>query len=124
MGEREVRKGGELTMQLKDITPDSLLLAFLVVLALLGAYITVMNAVKAWREEKQRKDKPVNDLEEIVNDHTDMLRRDNDRLRELEEGNRIMMRAMLALLSHDINGDSSDKLKEAMDEIQRYLIER
>jgi len=111
-------------MQLKDITPDSLLLAFLVVLALLGAYITVMNAVKAWREEKQRKDAPVNELEETVKDHTDKLRRDNDRLKELEEGNRIMMRAMMALLSHDINGNSSDKLKESMDEIQRYLIEK
>jgi hypothetical protein len=111
-------------MQLKDITPDSLFLAFLVVLALLGAYITVMNAIKTWREEKQRKDMPVNELEETVKGHTDMLRRDNDRLKELEEGNRIMMRAMMALLSHDINGNSSDKLKEAMDEIQRYLIER
>lgn len=111
-------------MSLKDITPDSLFLAFLVVLALLGAYITIMNAIKAWREEKQRRDAPVNNLEEIVNEHDQKLRRDNDRLKELEEGNRIMMRAMMALLSHDINGNSTDKLKQSMDEIQRYLIEK
>ena len=111
-------------MSLKDITPDSLFLAFLVVLALLGAYITIMNAIKAWREEKQRRDAPVNNLEEIVNEHDQKLRRDNDRLKELEEGNRIMMRAMMALLSHDINGNSTDKLKQSMDEIQRSLIEK
>lgn len=111
-------------MSLKDITPDSLFLAFLVVLALLGAYITIMNAIKAWREEKQRRDAPVNNLEEIVNEHDQKLRRDNDRLKELEEGNRIMMRAMMALLSHDINGNSTDKLKQSMDEIQKYLIDK
>jgi hypothetical protein len=77
-------------MQLKDITPDSLILAFLVVLALLGAYITVMNAIKAWREEKQRKDAPVNNLEETVKQHDEKLKRDNDRLKELEEGNRYL----------------------------------
>lgn len=111
-------------MQLKDLTPDSLLLAALVVLALLGAYITVMNAVKTWREERKRKDAPVNNLEETVKDHTAKLGRDDERLQQLEEGNRIMMRAMMALLSHDINGNSNDKLKESLDEIQRYLIER
>lgn len=111
-------------MQLKDLTPDSLLLAFLVVLALLGAYTTIMNAVKTWREEKKRRDAPVNTLEEQVRDHADQLQREHERVDDLEESNRIIMRALMAMLSHEINGNSDDKLRASFDEIQQYLIDR
>ena len=111
-------------MQLKDITPDSLLLAFLVVLALLGAYTTVMNAVKTWREEKQRKDAPVNTMEEQVRNHDEQLQRGRERIEDLEESNRIIMRALMAMLSHEINGNSDDRLRASFDEIQAYLIDR
>lgn len=111
-------------MQLKDITPDSLLLAFLVVLALLGAYTTVMQAVKTWREEKQRKDAPVNTMEEQVRDHGEQLQREHERIEDLEESNRIIMRALMAMLSHEINGNSDDRLRASFDEIQAYLIDR
>ena len=111
-------------MQLKDITPDSLLLAFLVVLALLGAYTTVMNAIKTWREEKQRKDAPVNTMEEQVRNHDEQLQRGRERIEDLEESNRIIMRALMAMLSHEINGNSDDRLRASFDEIQAYLIDR
>ena len=111
-------------MQLKDLTWDSLLIAFLVVLALLGAYVTVMNAVKTWREEKKRKDAPVNTLEEQVRDHADQLQREHERVDDLEDSNRIIMRALMAMLSHEINGNSDDKLRASFDEIQQYLIDR
>ena len=111
-------------MQLKDITPDSLFLAFLVVLALLGAYVTVMNAVKTYREEKQRKDAPVNTMEQQVRNHDDQLQREHERIEDLEESNRIIMRALMAMLSHEINGNSDDRLRASFDEIQAYLIDR
>ena len=111
-------------MQLKDITPDSLLLAFLVVLALLGAYTTIMGAVKTYREEKQRKDAPVTTMEEQVRRHDEQLQREHDRVDDLEGSNRIIMRALMALLSHEINGNSDDRLRASFDEIQQYLINR
>lgn len=95
-----------------------------VALILIGAYNTVMGAIKTHREEQRRKDAPVNNLEEQVKGHEEKLKRDNDRLKELEDGNRIMMRAMMALLSHDINGNSSEKLKQSLEEIQQYLIDK
>ena len=111
-------------MQLKDITPDSLFLAFLVVLALLGAYTTIMNAVKTYREEKQRKDAPVNSMEQQVREHGEQLTREHERIEDLEESNRIIMRALMAMLSHEINGNSDDRLRASFDEIQQYLIDR
>lgn len=94
------------------------------VLVLVGAYNTVMNAVKTYREEKKRKDQPVNSLESKVNAHDERLKKDHERLNELEEANRIQMRALMAMLHHEIDGNSVEGLKKSYDEIQRYLIDK
>ena len=94
------------------------------VLVLVGAYNTIMNAVKTYREEKKRKDQPVNSLESKVNEHEEKLKKDHERLNELEEANRIQMRALMAMLHHEIDGNSVDGLKKAYDEIQQYLIDK
>lgn len=94
------------------------------VLVLVGAYNTIMNAVKNIREEKKRKDQPVNTLEEQVRKHEEKLKNDHERLTDLESSNRIIMRALMAMLSHEINGNSDDKLAASFDEIQKYLIEK
>lgn len=94
------------------------------VLVLVGAYNTVMNAVKTYREEKKRKDQPVNSLESKVKEHEEKLKKDHERLNELEEANRIQMRALMAMLHHEIDGNSIEGLKKSYEEIQQYLIEK
>lgn len=94
------------------------------VLVLVGAYNTIMNAVKTYREEKKRKDQPVNSLESKVNEHEEKLKKDHERLNELEEANRIQMRALMAMLHHEIDGNSIEGLKKAYEEIQQYLIDK
>lgn len=109
---------------MSDITFGQLAGLAALVLALVGTYNTIMNAVKNYREEKSRKDKPVSTLEAKVNDHEGRLGRDDRRINDLEESNRIIMRALMAMLSHEINGNSDDKLRASFDEIQKYLIEK
>lgn len=41
-----------------------------------------------------------------------------------DKGNRITQEALLALMSHAINGNDIDKLKKAKDRLQEYLIEK
>lgn len=55
---------------------------------------------------------------------TDKLNKDKNRIDSLEAGNKVICRGILALLSHEINGNSADKLKDAKDELTNYLIER
>ncbi|MBO7670963.1 MAG: hypothetical protein J6S60_10280 [Oscillospiraceae bacterium] len=107
-----------------NITFEQLVGLMAVALVLIGAYNTIMSAIKTHREEKKRKDAPVNTLEETVKKHDERLSRDHERLNELEDSNRIIMRALMALMSHEINGNSDDKLKASYDEIQRFLIEK
>ena len=52
------------------------------------------------------------------------LGNDNERIKSLEEGNRAICKALMALLSHEINGNSSDKLQKALSDLNDYLIER
>ena len=93
-------------------------------LVLVGAYNTIMSAAKNYREEKKRKDAPVNTLETKVNEHEEKLKNDHERLTDLEDSNRIILRALMAMLSHEINGNSDEKLRASFDEIQKYLIQK
>lgn len=109
---------------LGDVTFGGVITALVVVLLAIDVYIRVMTAIKAYREEKKRREQPVNTLEDKIEDHEQKLQKDYRRINELEEGNRIMMRALMAILSHDISGNSVDKLKASMDEIHNYLVNR
>jgi len=111
-------------MQIQTLTFEQLVGTVAVILLLVGIYNTVMTAIKNAREEKKRRSEPVNTLEDTVKDHDEKLKRDHERLTDLENSNRVMMRAMMALLSHEINGNSDDKLKASLDEIQQYLIRK
>ena len=111
-------------MQIQTLTFEQLLVAIAVILLLIDIYNKIMTAVKNAREEKKRRSQPVNTLEDTVKDHDEKLKRDHERLNELEDSNRVIMRALMALLSHEINGNSDDKLKASLDEIQKFLIEK
>lgn len=42
----------------------------------------------------------------------------------IDKGNRITQEALLALMAHAINGNDIDKLKNAKDKLENYLIEK
>ena len=57
-------------------------------------------------------------------DVDEKLGKDNKRIASLEEGNRVICRALMALLSHEINGNSNEKLVKALADLNDYLIEK
>lgn len=111
-------------MQIQTLTFEQLVGAAAIILLMIGIYNTIMTAVKNAREEKKRRNQPVNTLEDTVKDHTEKLKKDHERLTDLEDSNRVIMRALMALLSHEISGNSDEKLKASLDEIQKFLIEK
>ena len=99
-------------LQVKDFAIVAIALMGFIVLA--GNVIKVIKewrkpgmSEKEWREEVDRK-----------------LGNDNKRIESLEKGNKALCRGMLAMLSHEINGNSIDKLTKAQEELQNYLVER
>lgn len=116
---------------MENLTFQQLIGAVAVILVLLGAYKTIMDAIRIHREEKRLHDSPVVKLQARVDRHDELLQKDKDRLDAMEtrmqdmgEQSTIMLRGVLALLSHEINGNSTDKLKDSMTEINDYLIRR
>lgn len=68
--------------------------------------------------------KPARDLLQRVDAQDRKLDADKKRLDELETGNRAVCRALIALLDHEITGNSVDRLRGARDALNQYLIER
>lgn len=90
------------------------ILAVMTFLVLLG---NVIKTIKGWKQ-------PHDDMAEWRRDVDDKLNSDNGRLNDLEEGNKVICRGILAMLSHEINGNSNDKLIASQQEITNYLINR
>lgn len=75
--------------------------------------------------------KPDVNRDEKLKGHDEKLDKDNKRLNELEkkqaeteEAMQIMMKSMLALMTHAIDGNHVEELKKARDDMQEYLIRR
>lgn len=105
---------------MEALTGDNLLAFGVVALAIIAIWNTVWTAIKNYREAKKPRDDEKARLE-AVEEHLD---NDNKRLNSLEESNRLMLRGMVQLLEHEIDGNHTELLKDVKDDIETYLINR
>lgn len=75
--------------------------------------------------------KPDINRDEKIKGHDEKLDNDNRRLNELEkkqveteEALQILMKGMLALMTHSIDGNHTEELEKARDDMHDYLIKR
>lgn len=74
-----------------------------------------------WKIVKELR-KPNEDLKKIVQKHENTLNSDNQRLKEVEDSNQMILKCLLVIINHDITGNGIEKMKSARDELQEYLI--
>lgn len=106
------------------MTAENLSITWTTVLALLAGIIVIMNfidKIKAWKKPDQDKDKMI---KETLDEHQRLLKKDNERLAQVEDGLEISIKAQLAIMDHLITGNSTDRLKSVRTEVQDYLISR
>jgi cell division protein FtsL len=87
-----------------------------------AAIAVVVKVVNKAKEPEHSQNERIAALEKKVERFEQLFDNDNKRLIELEKGNRVMQQAMLALLSHALNGNDVDSLKKAKEDLQQYLI--
>lgn len=92
----------------------------IVAIAVMGFIVLLGNVIKVIREWR----KPGMSEAEWRREVDRKLTSDNERITSLEEGNKVICKALIAMLSHEINGNSKDKLQTALDGLQTYLINR
>ena len=111
-----------------DITPEMI---WSCVLAAASAFVLLLNAfekaVKAFKAAKApnvKQDERISDLEKWKEKVDRRLSNDDDRLRDIEKGDRATQRALLALLDHGIDGNNIKQMQDAKEELQNHLINR
>lgn len=94
---------------------------FIIVLVALMAFVVllgnVVKTIKEWRKPAVNE----TDWRKSVNEQ---LKDQGERIEALEEGNKNIITALIAMLSHEINGNSIDKLRAALDNLNQYLIDK
>lgn len=102
-----------------------------VVAAILGAFILVSNAaekvgkaVQAARAPNELQDNRIKALEDWKEKVDEKLLNDKQRFEDMDKSNRITQRAILALLDHGIDGNNTEQMKSAKEELQTHLINR
>ena len=98
---------------MKDLTPEMLMTFLIVAAGLIGFVLLIWQLI----DRIKAASKPARELAQ--------WRTDTDRrLDASEKQGKIMLKGISALLSHEINGNSVDKLSKAQAEITNYLIDR
>lgn len=101
------------------------------VVAIVGLLLTVMNIVdkaatirEKAAEPEAKQNERIASLETKVKELEGRLDKNNDRLHSQETCNKIILQSLSALLAHGIDGNNTQKLQKAEDDLNAYLIER
>lgn len=89
----------------------------------IGAVIALL--IKAYnkaKEPNQLQDSRIKQLEERMKKVEESLSKGDERFESIEDGNQIMLRCMLALMAHGIDGNEIAGLKKAKADLEGYLI--
>ena len=109
-------------------TPATLIGGFLAFCAglscIAGAAGWVIKMLRAAKAPAKRVDERLGALESTVEDYREYFDNDQRRMEAIEVGSRVTQKALLALLSHGIDGNDVDAMRAAKAELQEYLIER
>lgn len=89
-----------------------------------GAVVTLFITVsKAAQRPNQTQDERLDALEKWQGEVEKRLETGSSHFERIDSGNRVTQRALLALMSHAINGNDIDKLRKAKDDLETYLTE-
>lgn len=94
------------------------------IVLLSNALEKIVKAVKAAKAPNVHQDERLDALEGRMDKVEGKLDHDNDRLKDIETGNRVTQRAILALLDHGIDGNNISQMQHAKEELQEHLINR
>ena len=132
-------------MNLSDLSFGEIIVFLAVALIMIGFYNAAMTAWKNHIEFKKRNNAPVDELKSKFQDHSRML--DNDkrrfedydrkfsdiykrfdeidaRLAVMKQESSMTLRGVRALMSHEISGNSIDRLQKNAEVIDEYLINK
>lgn len=102
---------------MENVTPDALLNAVIVILAVFAAIATIDKAVDIFKKWKQ----PTTDTAKKLANDKERLDQHDKSIKKLQESNQVLCAGILALLDHELHNGNADQMQQARDDIMRYL---
>ena len=102
---------------MEGITPDQMMNAIVVILAVLSAITVIDKAVdviKKWRTPSTDTARKLANDKIRLDDHEKAIR-------ELRESNQVLCAGLMALLDHELHNGNTDQMQKARDNIMQYL---
>lgn len=100
-------------------------MTWLQLIVLVASVVTLVITVgKSAAKPNHTQNERLDALEEWQEKVTKRLLEGNTHFDNIDEGERVTQKAMLALLRHAINGNDIDALKEAEKELNQYLLDK
>ncbi len=65
-----------------------------------------------------------NDVYTRLAEHDDMIHRQSELIKDNETANKMILRSLIVIMNHEVTGNGQEKLKNAMDELNKYLVEK
>lgn len=110
------------------ITPADIIQIFVgacgVIITAAGAFGIIYSLIQKAKAPNRAQNERLDKHEEWLKKHDAMLDNDNKRLKQLEDGNKIIQRALLELLKHGIDENNIEGMQKVRDDLQQYLIDR
>lgn len=80
--------------------------------------------VETQNEKFEQINSRMDKFEARMDEHDKYFDNDKKHIELLEEGNRVTQKAILALMSHALDGNHTDELEEAKNKLHDYLLEK
>ena len=84
----------------------------------------VVNLFKSAKSPTATLENRVTEIERKMSRYDDMFGRDKARLDSFDESNRIILKSLLAIIKHDLDGNNVEALKQAQDDLQNYMLSK
>lgn len=93
-------------------------------LVLINFYNAIVQLVKTSKTPTDNLESRVDEIERRMSRYDDMFGRDKARLDSFDDSNRIILKSLLAIIKHDLDGNNTDALKQAQEDLQNYMLNK
>ena len=94
------------------------------VVLLSNALEKIIKAVKVAKAPGDKQNERLDALEKWQKGTDERLDKDDKRLDDIEEGNRVMQHALLALVDHGLDGNNVQQMQDAKTALRNHLINK
>ena len=105
-------------------TPAQVLALCSAIVVISGAVHVIINTILKLTAPNKLQNERLDKIEATLIEHEKLFKRDLSRFNDIDDGSRVTQKAILALLSHGIDGNNVTELKQAKTELQEYLLRK